>query len=555
MKYKKKVTTPPPEQAAQHKKKKKRTPRWMLALHSHVLDRVQRSFSGLKGRWLVNSFSFIVLILAAVVIAASIGVSTFYYTDVRQTMTSNAVRAQITMSLYLDNTDNYYSWARQYITDFKKADKYEVQFLNSSGRIILSSSSMTANYMPETADVTRALSEQRTLTWSGVDPMTGERVISATAPLVDTAGVLRGAVRTVSSLSIVEKQTTFLVLAIVGVAVIFLMLVVFSNRFFLKSILDPVQKINVLAGEIAAGRYGLRLQKVYNDEIGELCDTINYMSDEIARAERIKNEFISSVSHELRTPLTAIGGWSETLIAGGGTDPEEVMHGLEIIQKESRRLTRMVEELLDFSRIESGRLKLEVETFDLEIELCEAVYMYENLLTSTDMTLDYDVDPDAQYYISGDRHRMKQVFLNIIDNAAKYGREGKKIAVTVERAENDVRVVVRDWGAGIPEDELPHVKERFYKGSSKERGSGIGLAVTDEIVKMHGGSLTITSKVGEGTVVIITVPAIEDPHVEAPAPVLELTDVPPEVFELAAEEPAEDMGIDLPNVDVHQGPL
>ena len=549
MKYKKKVSAA--EAAA---KKKKKAPRWVQKIHQAVLNRVQRSFSGLKGRWLVNSFSFVVVILAAVVITASIGVSTFYYSDVRQTMTSNATRAQITMSLYLDSTDNYYTWARQYITDFKKADKYEVQFLNASGRIILSSSSMTANYMPKTQDVARAIEEQRVLSWSGIDPMTGERVISATAPLIDTAGTVRGAVRTVSSLSIVEKQITFIVLGVVGVAAIFLALVVLSNRYFLKSILEPVQRINGLAGEIAAGRYGLHLQKVYDDEIGELCDTINNMSDEIARAERIKNEFISSVSHELRTPLTAIGGWSETLIAGGGTDPEEVMHGLEIIQKESRRLTRMVEELLDFSRIESGRLKLDIETFDLEIELCEAVYMYENLLTSADMTLDYDVDPDAMYYVSGDRHRMKQVFLNIIDNAAKYGRDGKRIAVNVERVENEVRVVVRDWGAGIPEDELPHVKERFYKGSSKERGSGIGLAVTDEIVKLHGGTLTITSKVGEGTAVVITVPAIENPHVEVaePAPVLELADVVPDVLALAEDKitepqtPADDLLADLP---------
>ena len=197
MKYKKKVT--PPSAGTQAKQQAKR-PRWYKLLHEAVLNRVQRSFSGLKGRWLVNSFSFVVVILAAVVIATSIGVSTFYYTDVRQTMTSNVTRAQITMSLYLDNTDNYYTWARQYITDFKKADKYEVQFLNERGRIILSSSNMTANYEPETMDVTRALEEQRTLSWSGVDPMTGERVISATAPLIDTAGNIRGAVRAVSSL-------------------------------------------------------------------------------------------------------------------------------------------------------------------------------------------------------------------------------------------------------------------------------------------------------------------------------------------------------------------
>ena len=250
---------------------------------------------------------------------------------------------------------------------------------------------------------------------------------------------------------------------------VFLIFVVASNSYFIRSIVDPVLKINNIAKEIAAGRYGVRLQKTYDDEIGELCDTINYMSDEINRAERMKNDFISSVSHELRTPLTAIGGWSETLLAGGGEDPEEVMQGLTIIQKESNRLTRMVEELLDFARIESGRMKLEVETFDLSIELYEAVYMYENLLQKSGIRLNYDEDVEANYFVNGDRHRMKQVFLNILDNAAKYGADGKRIDITLGRDGGKLVATVRDYGQGIPEAELPFVKEKFYKGSSKHR--------------------------------------------------------------------------------------
>ena len=287
----------------------------------------------------------------------------------------------------------------------------------------------------------------------------------------------------------------------------FLIFVVASNSYFIRSIVDPVLKINNIAKEIAAGRYGVRLQKTYDDEIGELCDTINYMSDEINRAERMKNDFISSVSHELRTPLTAIGGWSETLLAGGGEDPEEVMQGLTIIQKESNRLTRMVEELLDFARIESGRMKLEVETFDLSIELYEAVYMYENLLQKSGIRLNYDEDVEANYFVNGDRHRMKQVFLNILDNAAKYGADGKRIDITLGRDGGKLVATVRDYGQGIPEAELPFVKEKFYKGSSKQRGSGIGLAVTEEIVTLHGGTIDIASTVGEGTTVTVTLPS------------------------------------------------
>ncbi len=470
--------------------------------------KVQHSPGGLKGRWLINSLSFVVVILAAVIIIVSMGVSNYYYATLRANLLGSATNTASSFEKYLMQTqEQFYSNAEKYVADFEKKDKLEVQFINSYGQIFLSTSGLTTDSIPGTEDVEKAIGEKKTSVWIGEDALSGERVMSVTAPLRTEAGVQIGAVRYITSLDIVERQIKFFVLIAIGACMLFLVLVVLSNHYFIKSIVEPVMKISVIASEIAAGRYGMRLHKVYDDEIGQLCDTINYMSDEISRAERIKNDFISSVSHELRTPLTAIGGWSETLIAGGAQDPDEVMQGLEIIQKESKRLTQMVEELLDFGRIESGRMKLVVENFDVSLELYEAIYMYESLLEDTGMRVDYH-KMDKSYLISGDRHRIKQVFLNVIDNAAKYGRDGGRIVVTIDCIENQVVVGVRDWGAGIPESELPFIKDKFYKGSSKQRGSGIGLAVTDEIVKLHGGTLTIESTVGEGTAVTIALPAL-----------------------------------------------
>nr|WP_297174555.1 HAMP domain-containing sensor histidine kinase [uncultured Agathobaculum sp.] len=475
-----------------------------------VVPKVLHSPGGIRGRWMMNSLSFVLVILAAVVILVSVGVSGYYYATVRDNLVSRATAAADTFQKYFTETyDQFYTQAESTIATFQEQDKLEQQFLDANSRILLSTSGLTVGGMASTEDAAKALASQQVEVYSGRDPVSNERIMSVTAPLLSSRGDMIGGVRFITSLRIVEQQ----IWTIIGIAVlaclVFLMLVVASNSYFVKSIVDPVLKINTIAKEIAAGRYGVRLQKTYDDEIGELCDTINYMSDEISRAERMKNDFISSVSHELRTPLTAIGGWSETLLAGGGEDPEEVIHGLTIIQKESNRLTRMVEELLDFARIESGRMKLEIELFDLSIELYEAVYMYENLLRKSGIQISYDEDVEANYYINGDRHRMKQVFLNILDNAAKYGADGQKIDITLRRDGDNVVAVVRDYGQGIPEAELPFVKEKFYKGSSKQRGSGIGLAVTDEIVSLHGGTLLIASTLGAGTTVTVTLPAAE----------------------------------------------
>lgn len=471
--------------------------------------KVQHTPGGLRGRWLMNSLSFIVVILAAVIIFVSVGVSQYYYTTIRNNLQGRVNTTAATFRNYWTSSyEQFYATASRYVVEYEFKDKLEVQFLNQYSHVILSTSGMSADSVPETGDVEKALTTYESASWIGEDPLSGERVMSCTAPLFTKNGDFIGGLRVVTSLAIAERQIHQIILLSLLVGLVLVLMVLFSNRYFIKTILDPVVRINEIVKEITAGRYGMRLSKTYDDEIGQLCDNINYMSEEIARAERMKNDFISSLSHELRTPLTAIGGWSETLLAGGSEDPDELAQGLEIIHKEAKRLTGMVEDLMDYARIESGRMKLEIENFDVSMELYEAVYMYRNLLEKEGVKLDYNGDPKEDYFISGDRHRMKQVFLNVIDNAAKYGADGKKIKVTIIRRPSQVVVKVRDFGPGIPEAELPFVKEKFYKGSSKQRGSGIGLAVSDEIVKLHGGTLEIQSRPGEGTVVVITVPAL-----------------------------------------------
>ena len=207
----------------------------------------------------------------------------------------------------------------------------------------------------------------------------------------------------------------------------------------------------------------------------------------------------------MRTPLTAINGWSETLLADEKMDPD-TRQGMKIISREAKRLTEMVMELLDFTRMQDGRMTLNLEMTDIRAEFEDTVFMYGSRLAQDGIQLEYlDTDMDIPE-ISCDPQRLRQVFLNILDNAAKHGGEGKRIEASIGYENSIVVVQIRDFGPGIPEDEIPLVKKKFYKGSSKARGTGIGLAVCDEIVEMHGGELILDNAPGGGTLVTVKLP-------------------------------------------------
>ena len=266
-------------------------------------------------------------------------------------------------------------------------------------------------------------------------------------------------------------------------------------------------EITSVAKRIAAGSYGIQIHRQFDDEIGELADTINDMSNKISQSERMQSEFMSSVSHELRTSLTAISGWSETLLsAGGSVKTEDSRRGLNIILRESKRMTDMVEELLEFTRMQDGRFTLSVTKSDIRAEFEDTVFMYGSRLRQEGIELEYLENDSDIPEISCDTARMRQVFLNILDNAAKHGGDGGRITAEICCEEKDVVIRIRDFGPGIPEEELPLIKKKFYKGSSKARGSGIGLAVCEEIVTMHGGTLEIANAEGGGAVVTIRLP-------------------------------------------------
>ena len=462
---------------------------------------------GLRRRWLAGSIVPVAAILLLVGVLISVGFASNYYNSARSTLRAKASSGADYFNTYvMTGYKEYYRSATLYAATFDGSDRIELQFLNSAGRVEVTTRGLTAGTYPGTPEIARAVESGTVQDFVGRDEATGERIIAASS-LLKYNGQVVGVMRYVTGIGELDRQVSLTVLVVCGVMAAVICLIFLSSSIFINNVVAPVSAVSEAAKRISGGSYGIQIPNKYTDEMGVLVDNINDMSLKISQSEKMESEFISSVSHELRTPLTAINGWGETLLEDESCDAQQLRRGVQIILKESRRLTNMVEELLQFSRLEDGRFTLQVEDTDLQAELEDAVYSYRELFRQDGIALEYSSDR-AEYseVISGDPERLKQVFCNLLDNAAKHGGSGKRITVHLTQRDGEYVITIRDFGPGIPEAELPYVKQKFYKGSSKARGSGIGLAVCDEIVQRHGGRLDIANAEGGGTVVTVYLP-------------------------------------------------
>lgn len=470
----------------------------------------KKRLSGIERRWFVNNVGVIMLLVAACVLGVVFSMAAYYDTNLRSGLENKAKTTTDFFSNYISQSyKEYYQSCIKFAQTFEEKDRLELQFISANGKLVASSYGKFAGRSPSTPEIQQAIDSQQIRHYKGRNPLTGERILAVSSPMIYTNGEVIGVLRYVTSLRNADLQILMIALIAVTIGLLFIGSIFFLSSFFIKSILVPVSQINATAKRIAAGSYGVQIPGQYDDEIGELVSTINDMSVKIGQAEKTQTEFISSVSHELRTPLTAISGWGETLLTSENLDAE-TRRGVVIIAREAKRLTGMVEELLEFTRMQDGRFTLHVETADILAEFEDTVFMCGNRLKQEGICLHYDGCDEEIPEIPCDVARMRQVFLNILDNAAKHGGEGKRIDASIAHEGSFVVIRMRDYGPGIPEEELPHVKLKFYKGSSKARGSGIGLAVCEEIVTMHGGTLTLENAEGGGTLVTISIPTGEE---------------------------------------------
>ena len=462
--------------------------------------------TGLRRRWLINTLCVVLPLAIVCVFAVTASFAAYYYSGMESDL---RYRARTTTDFFAENMNvdynAYYQSCVKYAQTYEDRNSIELQFINAQGRLVASSYGPWAGDAPRTSEIREAMDTRTLRAFVGKDENTGEHIMAVSSPMVYSNGEVIGVLRFVTSTRVMHMQIFFIAMIALSFFTIFVLIIVLLTNYYIHTVLVPVTDITEKAQRIATGSYGIQITAKYNDEIGVLADTINEMSNKISQNEKVQTDFISSLSHELRTPLTAITGWTETLLSGENVD-HETRRGMDIILRESKRLTEMVLGLLEFSRIEGDRMTLNMEVSDIRAEFEDTVFMYGSRLRQQGITLNYvDTDEDIPE-ITCDPKRLRQVFLNILDNAAKHGGEGRTIDAAIRCTDVAVIITIRDYGPGIPEDELPLVKKKFYKGSSKARGTGIGLAVCDEIVTMHNGSLDIANAEGGGTQVRICLP-------------------------------------------------
>lgn len=449
-------------------------------------------------RWFLNIFSVIALIITAVCVAAIVIFYSYYKTSVQQYLTNrmNILTAEVSRLSY-DTSSNHNAEIRSIVETFEEKDRIELMAIDRRGEVSVTSSGFSFNEGTSLEDQYTNDGVIDTLELS-----TGEEIMLLTTSIDESSSEFV-ALRMATSLEGVNSRCLFFSIVIVLISAALLGLIFALGFYFVRTIKKPVDEIATVARQYATGDFSKRLEPERDDELGKLCESVNYMAGELSSAETMKNEFISQVSHELRTPLTAIKGWSETLTAIN--DKDTFIKGMRVISSESERLSQMVEELLDFSRIQDGRLLLNMDNLDILAELGETILIYQERAKALNITLNY-YEPEMLPIVYGDKNRLRQVFINIVDNAIKYCDNGDMVNVEAYEEKGFAVISVSDTGIGISEADLPKVKMKFFKADNTRRGSGIGLAVADEIISLHGGTLDINSKKGVGTTVIIRLP-------------------------------------------------
>ncbi|WP_205003678.1 sensor histidine kinase [Scopulibacillus daqui] len=446
--------------------------------------------------------AIILITLALSECVFAVTLRTYYYQNISRMIITHADTSQDLFNRF--NQENPSEENGKLLSSILKSfdtRKAELQVLNTNGDVLTSSSGFEVNQKVHLKP--EILSGKKVIDVAKM-PDTGEKVMNIYVPIQIYSGTY--VLRYITSLEDVDDVLTLVYAGAATIGIIIALIVFIISLRFARSIVDPITNIISAAKEMAKGHFNIRVDKKYKNELGELADTLNYMADEIVKTNKLKSEFISSISHELRTPLTGIKGWSETMLLSRELDRKDFEEGLNIIASETNRLIELVEDLLDFSRLQSNTLKLYKDNFRFDELLKEVVKSLK--IKAKEKNIKIEIHQLKRTVIHGDKNRLKQVIINTIDNAIKFSRPNSTIDIFLKDSYEYITLIVKDYGIGISEEHLPYLTQSFYQVSSKGQGSGLGLSITKQIIDLHKGKIDIKSKVNEGTTISIQLPKL-----------------------------------------------
>ena len=464
-------------------------------------------FEGLRRRIIKYYFTIIIITIVLFEGMFIFYIQNYYYDSVEQSLTSHAAYTRDSYNTIYTESSSFETKANSVIEkeNMKANSKFSVQIIDKNKNLIIDQYGIRTNEKVEYEDVNRALADSSNLVpynYRIVD--TNEHLMSISFPL-KVNNVIEGVVRYTVSLNEIDKTIFKLVLGLILAGVLILLITISISLKFAESLIQPLRELKEFANELAHGNYNIKLKnkKIRNDEIGDLAQTFEHMAGEIDKTRRLKEEFISSISHELRTPLTSIKGWSETL-GYENISKDELDLGLGIIQDETERLIKLVEELLDFSRLSSDRIRLQIDMVNIEALTKGVVNQLKVKAIENNIKLTYRFEVENLVTIQGDKNRLRQVLINLVQNAIKFTPPEGYIEIIVSQNEDFTTVKVKDTGTGIKSENLEKVLEKFFQEDFHKSGSGLGLAISNEIVKLHGGKIHIESEKDVGTIITFT---------------------------------------------------
>ena len=451
-------------------------------------------------RKVVLYFMFlIVLTLTLVMVFFGIGIKRYFYQEISDTVKNYTEAVLPVWTQQGDFTSLQLAEQSDAIIKAYKMDDAALSLLTRNGQMIQSS---TGYLVEKTESIDPYVLRFHTVYHIEKTENSDEKIMAVYTPLLyegQIAGVLKYEVSMTDTDARIYKLLSWgLVVCMLVAFLVFLVSFQLGN-----SIVKPLKSIIMLTKRMAEGNYNEKIEQSYPHEAGELVDMLNYMADEITKADHMKNDFISSISHELRTPLTGIKGWAETMRDPEGLTEDEMKFGLKIIDEETERLISLVESLLDFSRYQSDRMSLSLSFVPFD-KLIEKVTF--ELLKKAEKKNIHLITETTPVVIEADWDKLKQVVLNVLDNAIKFSPKSSDIVITQTVEDHCVSLVIRDAGIGVKAEHLKYLTQSFYKADKKSVGEGLGLAISRKIMTLHGGTLSIESEYGRGTTVTLNLP-------------------------------------------------